>query len=117
MPFDRRGPMISVIDNTSTLRHACFNALTTLGHSVATFHSPETFVNSGAIYTSNLLILGRTRLCRTKCEALQWASAVRPDLRTLLLHPDYIELRHLLAICGGKDDVTLNTDPSLCLNA
>jgi hypothetical protein len=116
MPFERRGPMISVIDNTSTLRHACFNALATLGHPVVAFHSPETFVNSGAIYNSNLLILGRTRLCPSKCEALQWASAIRPNLRTLLLHPDCIELRHLLQICKSENGVPPDADSSLCLN-
>jgi hypothetical protein len=95
--------MISVIDNTSCVRHACFDSLTALGQFVAVFHSPETFVDSGAIFGTDLLILGRTRSCRTKCEALRWAGTVRPNLKTFLLHPDCTEWRPLHQLCedGG----------------
>jgi hypothetical protein len=41
--------MIAVIKTASGVRHACFNTLTEIGHSVAVFHSPGTFISSGTI--------------------------------------------------------------------
>jgi hypothetical protein len=108
-------PLITVIDNTSCVRHACFDSLTALGQFVAVFHSPETFVDSGAIFATDLLILGRTRSCRTKCEALRWASAVRPDLGTFLLHPDCTEWRPLRELCEEGSLPILDDNPSRCL--
>jgi hypothetical protein len=109
-------PLITVIDNTSCVRHACFDSLTALGQFVSVFHSPETFVDSGAIFGTDLLILGRTRFCRTKCEALRWASTVRPNLKTFLLHPDCTEWRPLGQLCEEGSLPVLNDNPSNCLD-
>lgn len=87
--------MIAVIDTASSVRHACFNALTEMGYPVVVFYSPDTFINSGAIYSASVLVLGETRVGRTRSEALLWASVVRPDLHTLLLGPGEIQLIHL----------------------
>jgi len=87
--------MIALIDTASNVRHACFNTLTEMGHSVAVFHSPDTFVNFGAIYRTKLLIIGKTRICPTKSEALLWARSARPNLRTVLPGLGEIELRQL----------------------
>jgi hypothetical protein len=107
--------VISVIDNSSSLRHACFDALTALGQSVAVFHSPETFVDSGAIFATDLLILGRTRSCITQCEALQWASVVRPDLNALLLDPGRIELRRLRHLCEEGGSSISDDNAAICM--
>ena len=107
--------MISVIDNTSCVRHACFDSLTALGQFVAVFHSPETFVDSGAIFGTDLLILGRTRFCRTKCEALRWASTVRPNLKTFLLHPDCMEWRPLRQLCEDGGPPVVIDNASNCM--
>jgi hypothetical protein len=87
--------MIAVIDTASSVRHTYYSTLTKMGHSVVVFHSPDTFVNSGAIYKVNLLILGKTRVCVTKSESLLWARFARPNLRTLLPGFGEIELKHL----------------------
>lgn len=77
--------MIAVIDAASNVRHACFNALTGFGHSVLVPQSPETYINPGALYSTNLLMLGSPRVKRTRSEPLLWARAVRPHLRTVLI--------------------------------
>jgi len=102
--------MIAVIDNSSSVRHACFNALTEIGHSVTVFYSPETFIDSGTIYAVDLLVLGGMRVCRTKSEALQWAGSVRPNLRTLLLGYGEIELKHLCELSGIEEIETSRAD-------
>lgn len=102
--------MIALIDTTSSVRRACFDALTEMGHSAAVFHSPETFINSGAIYAADLLIVGKTRICRTQSEALQWAGTVRPNLRTLLLGYGLIELKGLCQLYEMKGDDTPQAD-------
>jgi FixJ family two-component response regulator len=77
--------MIVVIDTASNVRRSCFNALTEMGHSVVVFHSPDTFINSGAFYNTSLFILGETRVGWSESEALLWASTIRPNVRTLLV--------------------------------
>jgi hypothetical protein len=104
--------MIAVIDTASSVRHTCFNTLTEMGISVAVFHSPDTFVNSGAIYKASLLILGKTRVCLTKSEPLIWAGFVRPHLRTVLPGLGEIELWQLGEI---RERVgTEMSQPSIC---
>jgi hypothetical protein len=107
--------MVSVICSSSDIRHACFDVLTALGHKVAVFHSPETFVNSGAFYKTSLLILGRTRFCRTKSEAVQWAMTIRPELETLLLHPHCMQLYRLDEICKAESPFKVDDDPTIGL--
>jgi hypothetical protein len=102
--------MIAVIDTASNVRHAYFNALTEMGHSVVVFHSPDTFVNSGAIYKANLLILGETRVCVTKSEALLWAKSARPNLRTLLPGFGEVELQHLSELFETEGVATTQVD-------
>lgn len=87
--------MIALIHANSNERHACFNTLTSMGHSVAVYHSPETFVNSGALDKTDFLILGRLRICPAQSEALLWASSIRPHLRTLVPGLGQIELKDL----------------------
>jgi hypothetical protein len=106
--------MIAVIDKASEVRHTCTEALAALGQPAAAYYSTQSFVNSGAIFTSDLLILGRTRSCRTQCEALQWAKTVRPNLKTILLHPDCVEQRLLFHACESVD--SLADDASVCLD-
>jgi hypothetical protein len=96
--------MIAVIDISSEVRHICFDVLSEADKPAVVFYSTQTFVNSGAIFKADRLVLGRTRFCRTRCEALRWASTIRPSLRTVLLDPYRIELRSLSETCTDSID-------------
>ena len=98
--------MIAVIDIRSEVRHTCFDALTELGEAVEAFCSPQTFINSGAIAKADMLILGQTSLCRTTHECLQWASVLRPDLKTIILGPDCLDVESLDGLFGRQTSRT-----------
>lgn len=102
--------MISLIDCTSRVRHACFDAITALGQSVNVFYSPESFVNSGVLFRTDVLILGTTRFCRTESEPLRWASVVCPELKTILLVSNGIELCLLSDACNAVSSSHFTTD-------
>jgi hypothetical protein len=109
--------MIAVIDISSVVRHTCFDVFSEAGMPAAVFYSTQTFANSGAIFTADRLVLGRTQFCRTKCEALRWASTIRPGLPTLLLDPYRVELRSLLEVCTDCIDRSPGNNSSACLEA
>jgi hypothetical protein len=96
--------MIAVIDINSEVRHECFKALSEDGIPVAVFHSTQTFVDSGAIFETRLLLLGQTRPCRSQCDSLRWARTMRPHLDTLLLKPLQLSIRSLSSVCNDPDE-------------
>lgn len=109
--------MIAIIDTNSGVRRACYQALSNERVSVAVFFSVVTFVDSGAFFQAELLVLGKTRVCRTKCETFRWASSVRPDLRTLLLNPMRLGIRSLLEVCNEPSDRLAENDCFRSLDA
>jgi hypothetical protein len=109
--FNTEASMIAVIDNCSQVRRQCFDVLNAAGLEVAVFHSPETFVHSGAVHKSGLLILGRTTKCVTQSAALQWASSFYPDLKTYILSSDCAQLLQLATACNAP--VPVKTDEGI----
>ena len=109
--------MIAIIDMNSDVRHGCFHMLSKENIAVAVFYSALTFVNSGAVYVTEILALGKTRSCRTSCDTLRWASSVRPELRTLLLNPMRLCIRPLPEVCRDLSDRLAEIDSSVSLDA
>jgi hypothetical protein len=91
--------------------------LTATGQTVKVFHSPETFVNSGAVFKSELLILGRTAQSILECGTLQWAAMVRPNLQTFLLHSDYREVHQLFKVCQQPELPLRSCSNAKCVDA
>lgn len=91
--------MIAIVDTNRTVRHKCFRILTSECLPVQVFYSTLWFVDSGALYDADLLILGETRDCKNKCSSLRWASIVRPDLKTVLLDSITPCIRPLYEVC------------------
>jgi hypothetical protein len=76
---------ICLIDTCSSVRHLGFDLFSAIGYDVNVFYSPETFVNSGATASVDILILGHMRMCLTENETLRWVGAYRPNIKTIML--------------------------------
>jgi DNA-binding NtrC family response regulator len=109
--------MVALIDNSSAVRRACYDMLTSAGRPVTVFYSPETFVNSGAVNETDLLIIGRIRSSLQECEAIRWASVVRPELKTLLLNRTCEDLPSLIQLCHCADPLYGVDSPETCVEA
>jgi hypothetical protein len=94
--------MISVIEQKSLLRHGYFEALSALGYSPNVFYSPESFASSRALFTTDVLVLGTTRLPIAESTALRQASEVRPRLVTIILSKCLTEVTLLADFCEGS---------------
>jgi hypothetical protein len=109
--------VISVIEKTSHVRKACFEAIDSIGESVRVFYSIQSFVDTGAIFTSDLVVLGRIPFCTFECEPLRWASSVRPDLATLLLGQSPYVKRWLSEVYEEARVISCEDDPAFRVNA
>jgi hypothetical protein len=109
--------VISVIERTSKVRRACFDAIEAIGEQVRIFYSVQSFVDTGAIFASDVVVLGLLPLCTQQCEPLLWASSVRPKLTTLLLGEASTLKRNLSDVCDEARIISVDDDPAFRIAA